>query len=236
MIGAEEIADRVIEVLVAEDARRRDEQAVRGVDGLSELELHAVLAEGLRGGGWTVWEERPYPSSSVPLPLTPARERCDLVISAEAGELRDPVAEDREDAAAVGTLFAEQIAGARDAETAGWLGPADVTWLEVKVTGQYRLRDGVAAANRGCGTELVLGPRADALKLSRDGQIAFGVVVSLLFAETAEAARELLTESVHRLLDGDTPIGSPAIEVASIQERMGNTAAGVLAMRVYPGG
>lgn len=55
------IADAMLDALRRREAELRDEQAVRGLDSLDEVELHPLLAEGLRGLGIGVLREQAYP-------------------------------------------------------------------------------------------------------------------------------------------------------------------------------
>src|SRR5690606_6705856 len=79
------------------------EQAVYGLDALSEVEFHPILAAAFRAAGLGVWPEQPYPGHPGKRPKRVERERCDLVLTESPdAPLRDPVAHRNELEAASG--------------------------------------------------------------------------------------------------------------------------------------
>lgn len=111
--------------LRAEHDRLCAEQAVHNIDALEEVEVHPLLARGFAEAGFGVLREQPYPAQwrAKPgrrrvLPEQTERQRCDLVLTPEPGQvLADSLIETRavetDRRLASGTLFApvvEQIA------------------------------------------------------------------------------------------------------------------------------
>ena len=76
----DKVADAMAGVLARAEAALRIEQAVYGLDAMSEKDLQGVLADGLRETGFCeVTREAHYPSETA---LTrPNRKRCDLVLT-----------------------------------------------------------------------------------------------------------------------------------------------------------
>ena len=91
-----DIADAIADGL-QQQARQEDlEQAVYGMDVRSELQLHPLLHDALRRGGFHVLVEQRYPSDRKRKTRSEGK-RCDVVLTADPLPLRDPLAE--------GTLF-----------------------------------------------------------------------------------------------------------------------------------
>lgn len=210
-----------------EDGRLHREQAVRGVDALDEVGLHPILGEGFRRAGLGVWPERPYAGRVAERAIRRDRERCDLVLTHEAGSrLLDPVAELVEIDRATGTLF-EPVAEAMAGADAGVVEPGEAYWLEVKAVAQFAYVEGVPRANRSYATQLVRGPLGDVRKLAREASIGHAGAMVVLFAEDARTIEHDLAEMTHRLLDQEAPIREPVWEVFAIEDRAGNGACGV---------
>ncbi|MGP1272125.1 MAG: hypothetical protein ACTS22_02210 [Phycisphaerales bacterium] len=223
MWSIDEIADAAAAGLAAADSALRAEHAVRGVDALDETDLHPLLAAGFEAAGLGVLREWPLPETTKRRPKSSDRERCDLVLLPEPGDrLVDPVRKGMELDDAADTLFA----GAADRlfVDAG-IEPADAVWLEVKATGQHTTRDGVPGPNTRYTTELVRLPAADIRKLARQRAVAHAGVVVVLFAADEPTARHDLHAALHRWLDDDLPVRTPAIRVTPILDRIGNAVA-----------
>ncbi len=229
------IAGVLLDALTARDRALAAEQAVHGIDALKELELHAILAEGLVSSGFGVHREVPYPADAARGDND--RDRCDLVLTPSPGDrLADPVHAARRIEAAEGTLFAP-LAGRIEAEAArDEVDPSDAVWLEVKVVAQHCYRGGVPGPNRSYSSELVDGPAGDAAKLECDGVIRHAAVVVVVFTETEAIARHDVGAMVHRLLDRDLPVGAPVVEAGPIVDRAGNGCVSVAVVRVRCGG
>jgi hypothetical protein len=211
--------------LAAQALRKRSEeldleQAVRGLDALSELEFHPLLAAAFIAGGLGVWSEQPYPGQPGSRPSHAERERCDLVISPSPGlAIRDPVSELKRSDLAAATLFASALAG-REPEG---IAPEEAFWMEVKVVGQHCYSAGVPGPNRTYSSELLrLVPR-DIPKLSRDGRIRHGGLFLILFNAGAAAAEHDLAVLLHRCVDRGLPVRTPATARFHIADRIGNT-------------
>jgi hypothetical protein len=104
----EPLADALVAGLAGASAAVELEQAVRGLDAWSELELHPVLEQALRQAGYGVHREQRFPRDRLKRRRSEGA-RCDLVLTA------------RPDAALDGP---EALAAA--------------LWLEVKVVAQFR--------------------------------------------------------------------------------------------------
>lgn len=219
------------------DTALAEEQAVRGIDALAELALHPILADGFAYAGWGVHREIPYPGDDSaqgdgPTGTDRDRVRCDLVITPTPEDrLADPVHAQRRVARAAGTLFEPIAEDIESRATTDHTDPADAFWLEIKVVGQTRYRQGVPVPNPAYGTELVAGPIADAIKLSEDGVIQHAAIALVVFTETADIAKADLATVTHRLFDKHLPIGSPSVASGPIQDHAGNAA---VTVAVFP--
>lgn len=221
------------------DRALADEQAVRGIDALAELALHPILAGGFSSAGWGVHREIPYPGDDAERARaddTPGsdrdRVRCDLVITpSPADRLADPVHAHRRIARAAGTLFEPIAEDIETRATTDHTEPADAFWLEIKVVGQTRYRQGVPVPNPAYGAELVAGPIADAEKLADDGVIQHAAITLVVFTAHEDIARADLATVTHRLFDKHLPIGSPSIASGPIQDHAGNAA---VTVAVFP--
>jgi hypothetical protein len=205
-----DIADAIEEGLATEARRLDREQAVRGLDACEELELHPVLAGGLRAAGYVVWPEQHYP-----LPKRRRTdiegERCDLVLAREDAPLdtleREP------------TLFDPPK-----------LVPLDEAfWLEVKVVAQHTPE----GPNARYASQLLSEVRQDVSKLSRNPGIHHAALALVLFCADDATADHDLAVWLERCLDQGLPVGSPCLRRVPITDRLGNTRCVVA---VYPVG
>ncbi|MEL6497345.1 MAG: hypothetical protein AAF937_09305 [Planctomycetota bacterium] len=225
MWSLDELADTAAAGIADANLALRDENAVRGLDHLDEVELHTVLEAAFLHADLGVLREHPFPTSPKRRPKASERERCDLVLLPEPDlTLADPETQlaEREDAET--TLFAQ---AADQLVTPADLDPADAFWLEIKATGQFVARDDVPQPNRRYTTELIRAPATDIRKLAREPLAEQSAVALVLFAADEPTARHDLGVAVHRWLDDDLPIRSPAIRVTAIDERIGNAVAAV---------
>lgn len=192
MWSSTEILNSCLEALRAASAQIELEQAVRGLDALSEVELHPILARGLGLAlGREVLREVHYPAAELVgkggWPRRSERERCDLVVlPAHASRLRDSVSEARRLDAAAATLFS--AAEARAIQDSTDARPEDCLWLEVKAVGQNVVVDGAARPNRGYSSELRQAVVTDVAKLARASQIHQGAMLLVLFCESERVA------------------------------------------------
>ncbi len=202
-----------------------EEHAVRGIDALSEVDLHPVIASGLERLDVGVWREWPYPSFGVaggssPRPLPRDRDRCDLVLSpAGLGPPADPVALENERRDAAGSLFQSQALD--DLGTSDAPEPEDVFWIEVKVVGQFVIIDGAERANSQYSSELVQAGH-DLEKLSNDPRIALGGLALVHFTADKPTAEHDQGAVLNRWLDRGWPVRSPEVDGFSITDRIGN--------------
>ncbi len=219
MWDAGEVLAAAREGLCAREAAVRAEQAVHGLDSLSEVELHGVLEAGLRTGGWCVLREQPYPGLAGSRAFRRERERCDFaLLPAGLTWLRDGPASLREKDARAGTLFE----GMATDEPAGAADPEDAYWLEVKVVGQHAPRQGVPEPNGAYGSELVRAVADDLLKLAKEPRASHAGVLLVLFTEDEATAAHDLDEALHRALDRGAACRGYRRETFAVLDRIGN--------------
>lgn len=222
MWSPDQLADAAASALESRVRALAAEQAVRGLDACSEVELQAILRRGYEAAGYGVIAEQPYPGEPERRPNTPERERCDIVLTPRPGQaLADPVRELKERDKALGTLF-EPIAAVDPEPDPDSCAIEDAYWLEVKTVGQFTYTRGVPGPNRSYSSELVAGPGADAVKLEWDRFIAWAGVLVVAFTEDETTARHDLSVLMHRLLDRELPVLSPAIRCVRIPDFIGN--------------
>ncbi len=202
------------------------EHAVRGLDALSELQLHALIADALTSEPIGIHREVHYPSDGDAYTTRTHRDRCDLVLTPNPDLLlSDPVTELQLLAAAQDTLFANNPALQPDPTTT--CQPEDALWIEIKACAQYAYRDGVPAPNGRYAHELVNGLQTDLCKLSADPHIWHAAALIVLFTETEEIARRDLHAAAKLCIEQDIPVRSPLIETISITDRAGNACLGI---------
>lgn len=229
----EDIADAAAAALERRSAALREEQSPRGLDALAEVDLHPLLAAGLAQAGFGVHPEQPYPGEVERRARRAQRERCDLVLTpAPEIALLDPVAELRQIDAAAGTLF-EPIAESMVPSDRG-AHPADAFWLEIKVVGQFTFTSGIPGPNRAYASELVGGPVEDLVKLEWDRAVRHGGSLVVLFTADESTARHDLGLLLHRCLDRELPVQSPAMRTFAIPDLIGNAACTVCLIPMKP--
>lgn len=201
-----------------------EEQAVQGIDALSELALHTLLADMLRAQGLGVLRERPYPGhrdvgASGNRPKDSARQRCDLVLTPRAGvTLADPLAALRERDQLEATLFAD----AELKPTKPTVASGDALWIEVKTLGQFCFKRGVPVPNTTYAAELTQAVFDDLAKLSHEPLIRHGALVLVLFTVDRETAEHDVGIAAHRVLDKGVIFRSPTHAGFTITDRIGN--------------
>jgi hypothetical protein len=161
----DDLADALAAGLRAAAADVELEQAVRGLDARSELELHPVLRGGLQAAGYGVAAEVRFPRDRV-LRRRSEGVRCDMVVTPGGRPLADAAEQ-------VG-LFAPEDAVAL----------VDAAWLEVKVVAQHNER----GPNRAYASALQRPVWKDIDKLAADPHIVHGAAVLVLFTVDAEVA------------------------------------------------
>jgi hypothetical protein len=222
----ETLAPVIVECCARGLQRRRDEltaeQAVRGIDALSEREIHPLLRGALLAAGLGALSEVPYPGQPGKRPRHAERLKCDLVVTASPdAALIDPVAELKAIDAAAGTLFASS-ADAMARESRRGVPPDEAYWLEVKSVGQHCYTNGVPGPNRTYSSELLSVVPTDVPKLAADATIRHAGLLLVLFTETNEVAEHDVSVLMHKCLDRGLPVSWPATERFPIPDMIGN--------------
>ena len=233
----EEIAAALAEGLREQERDLLAEQAVHGLDALDEVELHPLLAAGIRAGGLGAFPEIPYPTDADASRKMSERERCDLVLTpAGATGIADSLRTRKDVRQAQDTLFAP-LAAQLAAPAPGLTDPAEAFWLEVKTVGQFAYVDGVAGPNRMYASQFNT-CLADVRKLARATALRHTALAIVLFASTAEVAEHDLGAFAHKCLDHDLPLAGLVTERVEIADRIGNTVCvlGLVPLRPTMGG
>jgi len=217
-------AQRLVEIVAdgLADASRRSrlEQAVRGIDACSEVDLHPLLAASLEQAGFGVLREHPYPGDVARRRKRPERERCDLVLTAQCGlGVADPVAELLQKDRAAGTLFEHAAA---EPDRAGLTAPEDAFWMEVKAVGQFTYTQGVPGPNAAYSSELTGALTMDLAKLSREPAVRWGGLLLVMFTDEQRTAEHDLNVALHRALDKGVQMRPPRSAGFEIPDRIGN--------------
>jgi hypothetical protein len=208
------------------------EQAVKGLDAMTEVEFHPVIADGLTAAGFGVASEFPYPGQPGRRPRFSERERCDLVITPGPEiPIADPVAVLREQDEAETTLFASNAA----AEQTPGIPPEEAYWIEVKLVGQFCYSNGVPGPNRTYTSELLTTVASDIPKLARDEHIRHAALLLILFTADRATADHDLAAFVHKCLDRGLPVSTPSVARVEVPDLIGNTLCTVAAVPVLAG-
>lgn len=217
MWDAAELVAAARDTLREESERSIAEQAIHGIDALSEVALHPLLAAGFAARGWGVAREQPYPGEVSRRAKRPQRERCDLVLLPPGcTALADPVVQLLEADKAAATLFAG-LAG-----TAVGAAPGDAFWIEVKAVGQYTYTLGVPGPNRTYAGELTRSLTGDLAKLSRERLLRAGGLLLVLFTADEATAEHDVGVALHRALDRRVEFRTPRVERFALPDRIGN--------------
>ncbi len=216
----QELTHAVATALADQERQLCAEQAYQGLDAMTELQLHPLIAHGFTATGQGVFREQPYPSDTGPIPAD--RERCDLVLLENSQtRLIDPVLKNRSFDLAKDTLFADVLDEAEPSHLDAL--PEDAYWMEVKVVAQHSYVSGVPSPNRSYASSLIAAIRHDLIKLAADEHIIHAGVLIILFTEDSSTAEHDLMAAIHRCIDRNTPVGSPAMEHIPIADRISNT-------------
>jgi len=194
-----EIADALADGLSRHAAEDRQAQAVRGLDSLNEIQLHAVMESILCAAGFGVYREQRYPVARERRRRSEG-ERCDFILT----PLERPLAEE----AAVATLF----------EPPATTDPSQALWLEVKVVSQFT----EAGANRSYASALLHPLRRDVAKLAREEQIRHAAVVLALFTRDTQTAEHDLDLWQRRCEENGLAVHASYRRRVSILDRLGN--------------
>lgn len=229
-LNFESVLSTAISALARQSIALDQEQAVRGVDALKELQLHAVIEDAMIEESYGVSRETHYPSSGDAYTKATHRQRCDLVLLNDPTmRLIDPAEELKQLSIAQGTLFAGCMETFPD--PASTCRPEDAWWIEIKACSQYAYRDGIPVQNPSYAHELVTGLQTDLCKLSADPSIWHAGVLIVLFCENETVARHDLNQAASMCIDQDIPVKSPLIATESITDRGGN---GCVSVGLFP--
>lgn len=216
-----ELLDTIRARLRLEDRALREQQAVRGLDALREIDLHPLISHAFSDGPLSSLREVYYPSSDSVLPNGNQRDRCDFVVLPDGKKsLFDPVDAHKKLQSASGTLF-EPVASLPEIE-AHECHPTDAFWVEIKIIAQHRYIDGVPVPNPKYAHELLSGPRTDVIKLAADPMIRHAGVLVVIFSEYEEAGVHDLSMAMREMIDQDLPVGMPEYTSLPIVDLGGN--------------
>lgn len=231
----EEIISIATDVLAAAEESLRAEQAVYGLDALTELQLHPTLARAYQAAGFGVLREQPYPG--IVRRRFQQHDRCDLVLLPErADALAMPVEESRRRArrarAEQPALWSEPAEPEKTDGAAAPRGvdPADAYWLEFKTLGQFTFTHGVPGPNPAYASGLRTA-LDDLSKLAADATLRRGGLLVVLFTADEATATHDLRVLAERALARDIPMSSPLVRTITIQERIGNA---TCALALFP--
>ncbi len=200
-----DVVDAFAAGLAEENAALDNEQAVRGLDHLKEIELHALLAASLEARGFFVAREQRYPSAREKKQKTSGR-RCDLVVTRDA-----PL------------LLEDAQPGLRAAsEAAPWTSAAttqDALWIEVKLLKQHT----TSGPNHGWEASLLSPPTEDIAKLSSDPGIVAAALLLLLFTTGVDVAEHDANTWRDHVLQKGLVLRAPTFRHLAIKARLGNT-------------
>jgi len=198
--SATRLVDVIVEGLRAR-AREDDlEQAVYGFDALDELGLHPLIQQALRGQGYGIWPEQPYPGDWFKRRRS-EQKRCDVVVTpAPDRPLRDPVVKN--------TLF----------DTPAAVDAQEAYWMEIKTVAQFE----TSGPFKRYSAELFSPVTQDVKKLWTDGGIGFAGLLLVLFTATRSLAMHDLTVWHERCMEKGLPVAVPVVRGLAITDRIGN--------------
>lgn len=198
------VADHVGASLQQAEADRALEQAVHGLDTLSEVALQTLLGEQL-AQHFEVSREVHYPSTSGA--KRSHRQRCDLVLAPKGAKL--DVQTDAQLALPLGA-----------AEPAPRLcGLTEAFWLEVKVAYQFRAG---GQHHKGYSTQFRKTVVADLRKLAAEPLIHHAAMLLIVFNESATVANQHLDLFESLLIDKESLAGFRQVRSVAIQDRIGH--------------
>lgn len=204
-----EIADALAMGLAQQSEADRRAQAVRGLDSLSELRMHAVMESILQSAGFGVHREQRYPVARGRRRRSEG-ERCDFVLTPPGR----PLAEEE----AATTLFAPPQS----------IEPAHAMWLEVKVVAQFTEE----GANVAYASALQHPVRRDVVKLAREEQIRHAAVLLVLFTADQRTAIHDLGVWQTRCAERSLPVQAPYLRHVDIVDRLGNGCCTIALFRI----
>lgn len=193
------LADHVRAALADAEEALRLEQAVRGIDALDEVGLHALLA-GRLALHFSVAREVHYPST-LGKKLT-HRQRCDLVLTPAGCPLRLDFAPP--------LLF----------DPSSQVGPDAGFWLEVKAAWQFR----AGGVRHGAyGAQWRNGIVADLRKMEAEPAIRNGGLLLIVFNESNVVLDKDLTLIEDVLTEQEVLAGDRQVRTLAILDRIGHS-------------
>jgi hypothetical protein len=192
-----ELADRLFAVIRDAESALRLEQAVYGLDFRDEIQIHELLAAGLRAH-YEVAREVHYPSSAGK--KLSHRKRCDLVLTLKGFPLR-PHAQPE--------LFDPE----RVTE------PGNALWMEVKVA--YQFREG-GLRHRSYGTQWRTHISNDLAKMDAEPLIRDAAIALVVFNELEAILEKDLEHFEAILVHKDVLAGFRQVRTVPIMDRIGH--------------
>jgi len=192
------LADRVGHAFETAEADLRLEQAVYGLDAREELQIHALLAEGL-AKHYEVARETHYPSSRGNK-LT-HRQRCDIVLTPRGRPLKLDSVE--------ASLF----------DAPNLCEPAEALWLEVKVAYQFRQ---LGVRHSGYGNQWRCAVVNDLKKMEAEPLIREAGLLLVVFNESNEVLEKDLDLFEGVLAEKEVLAGFRHVRSVPILDRMGH--------------
>lgn len=199
------IADQVRAGLQAAEAERALEQAVHGLDTLSEIALQTLLWEHL-AQHFELAREVHYPSTSGA--KRSHRQRCDLVLSPKGS----PLLQQNDSQLAFPLLVTS-------ASAPKLCRPTEAFWVEVKVAYQFRAG---GLLHKGYSTQFRKAVVADLRKLAAETLIHHAALLLIVFNESAEIANKDLDLFESLLSDKEALAGGREVRSVVIQDRIGH--------------
>lgn len=197
----EDLADALAEGLRTASAEVELEQAVRGLDSRSELELHPVLHDALRARGYGVTPEVRFPREQLKRRRSEG-SRCDMVLTPGGKQLAEAASQ-------LGLFDPRDTFPLEDA-----------AWLEVKVVAQHH----ESGPHRTYAYALQHPVWKDVNKLAGDPAIRNAAVLLVLFTEDAAVAEHDLGVWASRASLRGLDILPRIVRTVVIGDRLGNRA------------
>lgn len=192
------LADRLQKIVSDREQDLRLEQAVHGLDKLSELQFHNLLATGL-SPWYSLAREAPYPSSLGQ--KLPSRDRCDLVLTPTGRPmLPDWCPPD---------LFTPPNAAL----------PGEALWLEVKIAWQFRE---LFVPHGGYATKWRDALIADLRKMEKDPMICQAALLLVAFTESRQIVEKDIELFETVLAQKEVLAGTRVVRSLEILDRIGH--------------
>ena len=195
----QDLADALAAGLERDAAALEAEQAVRGLDAYSELELHPLLLAGLRAGGFGVHPEQRFPRDRIKRRRSEG-VRCDVVVTPGGLPLADGESQ-------LGLFVPTRTVGLEDA-----------IWIEVKAVAQFR----ELHPNRAYARALQHPVWKDVEKLAGDPAIVHAAVLLIVFTADAAVADHDLGVWAARASMRGLPLWPRVQRSLAIGDRIGN--------------